>query len=76
VKLHDVTMALHYDTGKAVFVSSTGEEAKAIWLPKSQVEILNEGKTCGAIDKRGQHVTVPLVKITVPEWLAKDKGLI
>ena len=35
--------------------------AKDVWLPKSQVELYPEGDT--AI-------------VTMPEWLAKDKGLI
>lgn len=75
VKLHDLSMALHYDTGKAVLVSETGEEEKAKWLPKSQVEIEQTGKTVTAVKKDGQSIALPLVTVTVPEWLAKDKGL-
>lgn len=74
--LHDLTMALHYDTGSAVLVSETGEEAKAVWLPKSQVEITDTGRKSDAIRKDGEIVKVALLEITIPEWLAKKKGLI
>lgn len=76
VKLHDFEMVLHYDTGKAVLVSDTGEESKAVWLPKSQVEIHNEGKTGDAVKKDGQVVVLPIVVVTVPDWLAMKQGLI
>ena len=74
--LHDLTMALHYDTGKAVLVSETGEESKAVWLPRSQVEVDNTGKSTDAVKKDGQIIRVTLVTVTLPEWLAKKNGLI
>lgn len=74
--LSDFDMALHYDTGKAVLVSETGEEAKAIWLPKAQIEIVRTDKTVTGTRKNGQAMNWPLVTVTVPEWLAKEKGLI
>lgn len=76
VKLHDLTMALHYGTGRAVLVSETGDEAKAVWIPKSQVEVLDTGMTTDVIKTSGEVVAVPLVVLTLPEWLAKEKGLI
>lgn len=57
----DVTVQLHHETDKAVLVSETGDKKDAVWLPKSQVEIEAEG---------GAHT------VTLPEWLALDKGLI
>lgn len=72
----DLEMVLHYDTGKAVQVSDTGEESRAVWLPKSQIEIDSTGKNIPAIKKDGQHSVLPIVSIRLPEWLAKDKGLI
>lgn len=75
-KLHDFEMVLHYDTGKAVLVSETGEEARAVWLPKSQIEIHREGKSGDAVKKDGQVVVLPIIAVVVPEWLAKEKGLI
>lgn len=75
-KHHEFGMALHYDTGKAVLVSSTGEEVKAVWLPRTQVEVYDDGRTTDAVKKNGQKTTVPYVCVVVPDWLAKDKGLI
>ena len=76
VTLHDFEMCLHYDTGKAILVSDTGEESRAVWLPKSKVEINRDGKSVNAVKKDGQRVVLPVATITVPEWLAKQKGLI
>lgn len=72
----EMAVTLHYDTGKAVLVSNSGEEARAVFLPKSQIEIHNDGVTGPATRKNGQTVTLPIVCIVVPEWLAKEKGLI
>lgn len=74
--LHDITMALHYDTGSAVLVSETGEEVKAVWLPKSQISIADTGRKTDATKKGGEIVKVAMLEITLPEWLAKKKGLI
>lgn len=74
--LADYDLAFHYDTGKAVLVSDTGDEAKAVWLPKSHIEIVKTDKTVKGIRKDGQAMNWPLVTVTVPEWLAKEKGLI
>lgn len=76
VSLHDLTMALHYDTGKAVLVSETGEEAKAVWLARSQIEIAPTAQQTDAVKKDGEIIKVPLVTVTLPEWMAKQKGLI
>jgi hypothetical protein len=76
VKLHDLEMVLHYDTGKAVLVSDTGEESRAVWLPKSKIEMLAGSKQCSAIKKDGQRTVLPVITVTLPEWLAKQKGLI
>lgn len=59
--LVDVEVFKHAETGKAILVSDTGDKKDAVWLPKSQVEIEDDGKT---------------VTVTLPEWLAQDKGLI
>lgn len=74
--LHDLTLAIHYDTGKAILVSETGEEAKAVWLPKSQVEIHDTGKQTTGVKKNGETIMLPLAEVTLPEWLAKKNGLI
>ena len=66
--LVDLTMCLHHETtpddaeAGALLVSDDGDKAKAVWLPKSQVEV--------APAPRGTVV------VTMPEWLALDKRLI
>ena len=60
--LLDLTMQLHYETKKAVLVSDDGVKEHAVWLPLSQIEI--ERKAEGTVE------------VTMPEWLAIDKGLV
>lgn len=60
--LVDVLVTMHAETPKAVLVSDTGENDDAVWLPRSQIEIEPA--------KKG------LFTVTMPEWLAKDKGLV
>lgn len=60
--LIDVTVQLHMITERAVRVSDDGEDKNAVWLPLSQCEIL----------KRPNGIAI----VTLPEWLALDKGLI
>ena len=61
--LVDVTVSKHAETNLAVLVSDTGRGNEAVWLPKSQIEI-------------APSTTGGLFVMTLPEWLAKDRGLI
>ena len=61
--LIDVAVVRHAETEKAILVSETADKEDAVWLPKSQIEVANDG-----------HKN--FVTVTLPEWLAKDKGLI
>jgi hypothetical protein len=61
-ELVDLDMKLHHQTEKAVLVSDDGERDNAIWIPLSQCEV--------------EHKKDGYVVVTMPEWLAKDKGLI
>lgn len=74
--LLDFEMVLHHDTGKAVLVSDTGEERRAVWLPRQHIEVYRDGKDSPAVKRDGQRSVLPVVTVTVPQWLAKDKGLI
>ena len=58
----DLAMHLHAETASAIKVSDNGEAKHAVWLPKSQIEIekASGGNVC----------------ITLPEWLAIEKGLV
>jgi len=58
----DVDVEVTARTAKAVLVH-TGNKEEAVWLPLSQVEISPSG--IGGIET-----------VTLPEWLALDKGLI
>ncbi len=59
--LIDVEMIVHVTTKAAVLASDDGEKDNAVWLPLSQIEIEQNGKTA---------------TITMPTWLATEKGLI
>jgi hypothetical protein len=61
-ELVDLEMRLHHETDKAVLVSDDGDRDHAIWVPLSQCEI--------------EHKKNGYVVVTMPSWLAKDKGLI
>lgn len=60
--LVDLELQLHHETEKAILVSDDGDREKAVWLAKSLIEI--EPK------RRG------VVLVTMPEWMARDKGFI
>lgn len=58
----DMDLHIHARAEKAIKVSDDGDRESAVWLPLSQIEI---------------HRTVgSTVEITLPEWLAVEKGLI
>lgn len=59
----DLDLIMRAETAAAVMVAETEDALKAVWLPKSQIEIER---------KAGSRI----VTITLPEWLAIDKGLV
>jgi DNA-directed RNA polymerase alpha subunit len=61
--LIDVMVQKHAETAKAVLVSDDGDREKAVWIPLSQCEI-------------APSKSKDIFELTLPEWLAKDKGLI
>lgn len=67
--LIDLDMQLHHETDKAVLVSLDGDREKAVWLPKSAVEVVPRDYP-KKIGGKG------IVEVTLPESLALDKGLI
>jgi hypothetical protein len=58
----EVTIIRDVDSDAAILVSEDGDEDNAVWLPRSQIEYTT--------DRHG------LTTVTLPEWLAEDKGLI
>lgn len=64
-ELVDVTMFLHRETARAIYVSDDAGAEHGVWLPKSQCEFERLG---GNMDDT--------VLVTLPIWLAREKGLI
>ena len=77
--LVDVTMYLHAESKPgqkeqgAILVSDDRDDKKAKWLPKSQVECVRTGKRERGT---GRSQYVEIVTVTMPQWLASEKGLI
>ena len=65
--LIDVEVCIRHETDAAVLVYG-GAHHGAVWLPKSQIEIEPSG-----VDPK---TLTPLAIVTVPEWLAIEKGLV
>lgn len=61
-RLLDIRGTIFVETPSAIFFSDDGEKIHAKWLPRSQIEI-EAGE--------GGEAT-----ITLPEWLAIEKGLV
>ena len=67
--LVDLEVQVHHETNAARLVSTDGEREKAVWVPKSESEFEQDRsvKSLGLI-RRGT--------LTLPEWLAIEKGLV
>ncbi len=65
--LVDILCHQHAETKLAILVSDDGNEKRAVWLPKSQVEIAPNPATGGSR---------AIVLVTAPEWLLTSKGLL
>lgn len=59
--LIDIQMTIHHQTDRAILASDDGDRERAVWLPLAQIEV--------APGSRGHDVTMP-------EWLAVEKGLV
>lgn len=60
--LIDVELNLIMQTDKAIRVGDSTDPSEGVWLPKSQIEFVERG--CS------------IVEVTMPEWLALEKGFI
>lgn len=75
----EILVAVHLDlTGKnAVLVSINGEGRRAVWIARKLISSYHLiGTSTEGTDDKGQRVRLPLANMTVPEWLAKDRGFI
>lgn len=59
--LFDVSMHLHHETARAILVSDDGNRDHAVWLPKEHVEY--------------ERTSPGVYLVTMPEWLAIERGL-
>lgn len=60
--LIDVELQFFCETEKAIRVGDTTDPHAGVWLPKSQVEFVRKDNN--------------FVEVTLPEWLALEKGFI
>ena len=60
--LVDLTVQILHRTDRAVLVTDSTPD-NGVWLPLSQIEV-------APADKVGLHV------VTLPDWLAQERGLI
>ena len=63
--LIDLAVRVHHETHgprSAWLVSTDGKRQNAVWVPKSQAEL--------------EPADDGLAKLTLPKWLAIDKGLV
>lgn len=80
--LIDLAMALHVETPAknghegAVLVSDDGDEAKAVWLPKSRCQVEHTNKLITGKRKNGTSVGCKSVTVTLSRSFAQEKGLI
>lgn len=74
--LHDLDLVLHHETDLAIKVSVDGAEARAVWFPKSRVEIFRGNLDTRGTRSTGQLVRLPVITVTMPERLAREKGLL
>ena len=61
--LVDLTLILVHQTDKAILVKETEDDEEGVWIPKSIVEV-------ETTKKEG------VVTVTMPEYVAHEKGLI
>ncbi len=64
--LVDLELQLHAETKLALLVSDDGDAKYAKWIPKSKIEF----------EHRERNGRAALVLVTLPEWLAIEKGLV
>lgn len=66
-QLVDLVVFQFAETEKAVLVGEDeADRSKAVWLPKSQIEISEKATVNGVL----------FHDLTLPEWIAQERGLI
>lgn len=62
--LIDLEMVQHHVTERAILVSLDGDRKKAVWLPLAHADVVTKNAARAIVD------------VTIPEWLAKERGLV
>lgn len=68
-----VEVMVHLVRAKAMLVSLDGVVARAVWVPRS--EILNQDRDRPGLAVRGAALDAYPAALTIPDWLASQKGL-
>lgn len=74
----DIHLVIFHETDRAWLVGDTGEREKAVWLPKSQVEVDEtrpDGQESELIGGIPSGRAMPICRVVLPEWLAAERGL-
>lgn len=72
----DLTLCRHHATERAVLVSINGDEARAVWLPLSLVEVASTGRFTEGRNRNGRPINLAVVEVTLTQRLATEKGLV
>lgn len=75
----EILVAVHRDYAKTngVLVSINGEGNRATWIARKLIFSYHLiGTSTEGTDDKGNRKRFPLANMTVPEWLAKDRGFI
>jgi hypothetical protein len=76
----ELELVRHYtnDARGEVFVSTDGDEAKAVWLRLDAIQCVETGRVAPATTTQGKRLAngLPVVAVNLPEWLARQQGLI
>ena len=70
-----VTLIVHCDLPKnqAIKVSQTGDDARGFWLPRARIE--DARPTGQFFQLRIGAPKLAVTEFTIPDWLARDRGL-
>lgn len=72
----EITCVLHAETRVAVLISDDGNEARAQWIPRSQIEMVATGRPTQITRRNGRTGYGQIVEITMPGWLARQRELV
>lgn len=70
----DCSLVVHSTSKSALLCSETGE-GKQFWIPRSEITLSDEMELkLLRYEDNGKRGTI-ILKLSVPEWLAYDRGL-